>query len=398
MSARTPPSMVTLVLLTAMGILSLNMFSPSLAGISEDLNADYGLVSLSIGGYLAITAVLQLILGPMSDRYGRRPVLMVGLVLFTLASVGCALAQSIEVFLGFRLLQGAIISGMALSRAVIRDMMSDQEAAARMGYINMAVAIAPMIGPTFGGILDEFFGWRANFTAFAIMGAALLVLAWQDLGETNLSPSRTFREQMANYPELFRSRRFWGYSICLAFSVSGFYTFTAGASFVADRIFGLSPSVLGLCMGSITLGFFITSYIAGRLGPKYHLTTLMLAGRILTTTGLMLGFMVLVFGFVDPIVFFASTIFVGLGNGLTLPSANVGAMSVRPELAGSASGLSGALTVGAGAIVTSLTGWLLTEDNGAWALVAILLVTALIGLTAAVLTRRLEFALAAQDA
>jgi len=118
MAARTPPSMATLILLTAMGILSLNMFAPSLTHIAEDFGADYGLVSLSIGGYLAITAVLQLILGPLSDRYGRRPVLLFGMAIFTVASVGCYLAPTVEIFLGFRLLQGAVISGMALSRAV----------------------------------------------------------------------------------------------------------------------------------------------------------------------------------------------------------------------------------------------------------------------------------------
>jgi len=390
MAARTPPSMATLILLTAMGILSLNMFAPSLTHIAEDFGADYGLVSLSIGGYLAITAVLQLILGPLSDRYGRRPVLLFGMAIFTVASVGCYLAPTVEIFLGFRLLQGAVISGMALSRAVIRDIVPEKEAASKMGYINMAVAVAPMIAPTFGGFLDELFGWRANFATYAILGAGLTVLAWQDLGETNAHKSATFRAQFEAYPELFKSRRFWGYSICLAFSVSGFYTFTAGAPLVAQEIFGMSPSQLGLWMGTITLGFFVTSFIAGRLSGRFALTTMMMAGRILTCSGLFLGFCILLAGFVHPYVFFASTVFVGMGNGLTLPSANVGAMSVRPQLAGSASGLSGALTVGAGAVVTTVTGASLTAENGAWMLVGILLVTAVIGLVSAWYVRVLD--------
>ena len=390
MAARTPPSMATLVLLTAMGILSLNMFAPSLTHIAEDFGADYGLVSLSIGGYLAVTAVLQLILGPLSDRYGRRPVLLFGLSLFTIASVGCYLAPTVEIFLGFRLLQGAVISGMALSRAVIRDILPDAEAASKMGYINMAVAVAPMIGPTFGGFLDEFFGWRANFATYAIMGAALTALAWQDLGETNTTKSETFKAQFATYPELFGSRRFWGYAICLAFSVSGFYTFTAGAPLVAQKVFGMAPSTLGLWMGTITLGFFVTSFVAGKLSGRYALTTMMLAGRILTCTGLLMGLGLLLAGFVHPYIFFASTVFVGLGNGLTLPSANVGAMAVRPQLAGSASGLSGALTVGAGAVVTTLTGSVLTAQNGAEMLVGILLGTAVVGLLSALYVRMLD--------
>jgi len=382
MTPHTPPSLFTLVMLTALGILSLNMFSPSLTHIAEDLSADYALVSLSLGGYLAVTAMLQLILGPLSDRYGRRPILLFGMVLFTFASVGCYLAQSIEVFLGFRLLQGAVISGMALSRAVIRDILPESEAASKMGYINMAVAVAPMIGPMFGGFLDEFFGWRANFAAYAILGAALTVLAWRDLGETNVHQSETFRAQFETYPELFGSRRFWGYSICLAFSVSCFYTFTAGAPLVAREIFGMTPFQLGIWMGTITLGFIFTSFVSGLLSNRFTLATMALAGRVLASFGLAVGFLILVTGFVHPLVFFASTVFVGMGNGLTLPSANVGAMSVRPELAGSASGLSGALSVGTGAVTTTLTGALLTAENGAWMLVGILLVMSLIGLLA----------------
>lgn len=390
MNTPSAPSMLTLILLSAISILSLNMFAPSLTHIAEDFGADYALVSLSLGGYLAITAVLQIILGPLSDRYGRRPVLLIGVSLFTVASVGCYFAPSIEVFLGFRLLQGAIISGTALSRAVIRDIVPEKEAASKMGYINMAVAIAPMIGPTFGGFLDELFGWRSNFAAYAMMGAGLTFLIWRDLGETNTSKSETFRAQFQTYPELFGSRRFWGYSVCLAFSVAGFYTFTAGAPLVAREIFGMSPSMLGLWMGSITAGFFMASFVAGKLSGLYALTTMMLAGRLLTCFGLLVGLVLLASGYVHPIIFFGATIFVGLGNGLTLPSANVGAMSVRAGLAGSASGLSGALAVGAGAVVTTVTGAVLTVDNGAWMLVGIMLVNALIGLAAAWYVRLLD--------
>ncbi len=128
-AATTPPKLSTLVLLTALSVLSLNMFLPSLSNMVEDLETDYALVSLSIAGYLAITSFLQLIMGPLSDRFGRRPVLLAGLVIFSFASLVCALATNIWVFLAFRLLQGAVISGAALSRAVIRDIAPEQEAA-----------------------------------------------------------------------------------------------------------------------------------------------------------------------------------------------------------------------------------------------------------------------------
>ena len=133
--AKSPPQIVTLVLLTSVSVLSLNMFLPSMGQIAEDLEAEYALVSLALGGYLAVSAVLQLILGPISDRVGRRPVMLAGMAVFTLASVGCALAQDIWVFLAFRMVQCAVGVGMVLSRAVVRDTAPPQEAARRLAVL-----------------------------------------------------------------------------------------------------------------------------------------------------------------------------------------------------------------------------------------------------------------------
>jgi Bcr/CflA subfamily drug resistance transporter len=297
-AATSPPRLLTLVLLTALSVLSLNMFLPSLPNIARDLESDYALVSLSIAGYLGITAVLQLIIGPLSDRFGRRPVLLAGLVIFILASLVCALATNIWIFLAFRILQGAIISGSALSRAVIRDMVSPQEAASLMGYVAMAMAIAPMLGPTFGGALDELFGWRANFFTFFALGIAIFALFWVDLGETNKSPSETFNKQFQAYPELYRSRRFWGYALCMAFSTGAFYSFLAGAPLVVDTLFDMSPAMLGFYMGTITAGFALGSYLSGRLARRYSLTTMMISGRIVACVGLMAGLMLFLAGLV----------------------------------------------------------------------------------------------------
>jgi len=140
-SATSPPGLFTLILLTGLSVLSLNMFLPSLSNMAADFQADYSLVSLSIAGYLAITAVLQVVMGPLSDRFGRRPVLLAGLTIFTLASLVCALTTSVWVFLAFRALQGAVISGWVLSLAVIRDTRPPQEAASLIGYVSMAMAV-----------------------------------------------------------------------------------------------------------------------------------------------------------------------------------------------------------------------------------------------------------------
>ena len=389
-AASSPPRLSTLVLLTALSVLSLNMFLPSLANIAEEFEADYALVNLSIAGYLGIMAVLQLIMGPLSDRYGRRPVLLAGTALFALASLGCALAANVWIFLAFRILQGAIVAGNALSRAVIRDMVPAQEAASLMAYVAMAMAVAPMLGPMFGGALDELFGWRASFVVFTGLGVLVLGLCWIDLGETNLTPSETFLAQFHDYPELLQSRRFWGYALCLMFSTGAFYAFLGGAPLAAKTEFGLSPATLGFCMGTITAGFMFGNFLSGRYARRYPLTTLMVAGSALACTGLSAGLLLLLSGFVHVAVLFGATVFVGIGNGLIVPSSNAGAMSVQPRLAGSAAGLSGALMVGGGALFSTATGAVLSEVDGAHALLAMMLLTSVLGFLAALHALRLE--------
>lgn len=389
-AAASPPRIPTLILLPALAVLSGNMFAPSLSNMAADFGVDYALVNLSVAGYLAITAVLQLIMGPLSDRYGRRPVLLGSLTLFTLASLGCALADDIWLFLGFRLLQGAVMSAWALSQTAIRDMHAPQRAASLMGYVAMAMAVAPMLGPMAGGALDAAFGWRATFVFFAGAGAGLLMLSWVDFGETHTTRSETFIAQFRAYPELFRSRRFWGYAACMAFSTSAFYAFLSGAPFVAEHVLDLPTARLGAYMGSITAGFFLGSYLSGRLAARRALTTMLIAGRIAACAGLCGGLALILSGVVNEFALFGATIFVGVGNGLTMPSANVGAMSVRPSLAGSAAGLSGALTVGAGAGITWLTGAMLTPASGAVQLLGVMLFCSAAGMIAALSVWRID--------
>lgn len=387
--AATPPRFVTLICLTGISTLSLNMFLPSLVNIAADFRADYSIVSLSIAGYLAVTAVLQIIIGPLSDRFGRRPILLAALAVFSIASIGCLLAQDIWVFLTFRMLQAAIIAGAALSPAVVRDMLPAKRAASMLGYIAMAMAIAPMLGPMVGGLLDEFFGWRSSFVVYLVLGVALFVLTWADLGETHKTPTKGFAQQFKSYPALLASPHFWGYGLCMALSTGGFYVFLAGAPLVSRTLFGTSAGMLGLYMGSITAGYFFGSFIAGRFSARYSLGTMMMAGRIVACAGLLAGIGFFLAGVVHEWSLFGATVFVGIGNGITMPSSSAGVMSVRPDLAASASGLAGALTVGGGAILTSIAGIVLTQNATALALLGMMFATAALGLVAAVWVARL---------
>lgn len=389
-SSTSPPGLTTLVLLAGLTALSLNIFLPSLANIAGEYHADYALVSLSVAGYLGITAVLQLIIGPLSDRFGRRPVLLTSLAIFILASLGCALAANVWAFLVFRMLQGVVIAGWVLSLAVIRDISPARATASRIGYVTMAMAVAPMLGPMAGGVLDELFGWRSSFLVLAGLGMVVLGLCLRDLGETNTTQSDTFRTQFRTYPELLRSPRFWGFALCMTFSTGAFYVFLAGAPLVAETVLALSPATLGFYMGTITAGFLFGSFLSGRYAMRYPLTTMMISGRLVACVGLTAGLVLFLAGFVNGVTLFGATVFAGLGNGLTMPSSNAGVLSVRPELAGSATGLAGALTIGGGAILALLTGAILTEAHGAHQLLGIMLLCSLVALLAALAVRRVD--------
>ena len=388
--AATPPHLATLILLSALAVVSLNMFLPSLAHIAGDFQADYGLVNLSIAGYAGMTAVLQLIMGPLSDRFGRRPVILTSLLLFIAASVGCALAPDVWTFLAFRLLQAAVIAGYSVSLAAIRDTASAEKAASLMGYVAMGGAVAPMLGPLFGGALDSVFGWRASFWAFTAFGLAVMALCWLDLGETNTKRSETFAAQFRCYPALFRSRRFWGYAACMAFSVGSFYVFLGGAPVVAAAFFDMSSVELGIAIGSSTAGFMLGNFFSGRLAGRLSLTGLIVAGRLVAAAGMIAGLLFLAMDVIEIASFFGACVFMGIGNGLTFPSANAGAMSVLPSLSGSASGLAGALTVAGGALLSAVTGVLLTPANAAGLTLAMMLLASLAGLAAVLYVRRID--------
>ncbi|CUJ92941.1 Sulfonamide resistance protein [Ruegeria denitrificans] len=386
-AASSPPSLVTLVFATAISVLSLNMFLPSLARMAGDFQVDYALVNLSVAGYLAVSAVLQLIMGPLSDRFGRRPVLLICIAVFVVASVGCVLAESIWTFLGFRLLQAAVVAGPVLSNAAIRDMHPPNEAASKLGYVAMAMALAPMLGPMLGGALDSLFGWRAGFVLYSALGAGMLLLLWVDMGETNTNRSSTFAAQLREYPHLFQARRFWGYSLCAAFSIGGFYSFITGAPLVAAAWFDLSPAMLGLGIGIITGGFMVGNFITGRIAARTPLTTMILIGRIVASTGPLLGLLLFLLELGSVWVFFGSAIFVGFGNGLTNANASAGLMSVRPKLAGSAAGLSGAMIVALGAVLTTLTGLWVSPENGPFLVLGMMWACSFAGLLAVVYVR-----------
>lgn len=374
----SPPHIATLILISSISALSMNVFLPSLPNMAAYFQADYALMQLSVSAYLAFSAVLQLVIGPVSDRFGRRRILLISMAVFIAASIGTLIATNAETFLAFRMLQASITTAMALSRAVVRDMVDEARAASMIAYVTLGMSIVPMLGPLVGGVLDEAFGWKASFGVLLVLGVLVMALTWADLGETTVNRPTSFRQQARGYPELLTSPRFWGYVMTTAFTSGTFFAYLGGAPFVGMVIYGLSPSALGLYFGVTGAGYGFGNFVSGRFAVRVGTMRMIVLGNISTAVGLSLQIVAVYTGWGGALGFFAPFVFVGIGNGLVMPSSNAGMLSVRPHLAGSASGLGGFIMIGGGAALSALAGALLTPETGAWPLIAIM-VLSLIG-------------------
>ena len=368
---------MTLILITGISALNMSIFLPSLAAMTDYFNTDYAIMQVSLSGYLAATAILQIFVGPLSDRYGRRPIVMGSLVIFIIATIGALFSTTIEAFLFFRILQAAVATCMVLGRAIVRDIVPDAQAASMIGYVTMGMALVPMVGPMIGGALEQAFGWQATFVFLVLAGIGTLALCQYDLGETLAKGGMGFRAQVRSYPELLRSPRFWGYVMCAAFGSGAFFALLGGASFVGTTIFGLSPVWNGVALGAPAIGYAVGNFLSGRFSVRLGINRMALIGTGITIVGLGISVLLTLAGLIHPLIFFGFCTFLGLGNGLTLPNVMAGSISVRPHLAGTASGLGGAIMIGGGAALSQFAGSILTVESGTLPLQMIMLITSI---------------------
>ncbi|WP_270729311.1 multidrug effflux MFS transporter [Shimia sp. Alg240-R146] len=379
---QSPPNIATLILLAGVSALCMNIFLPSLPSMTAYFDTDYGVMQLSIAVYLAVNAVLQIVVGPVSDKFGRRPVILWGLFIFLIATLGCIYAPNVALFLTFRMLQAAVVVAMVLSRAVVRDMVPADQAASMIGYVTMGMTVVPMLGPALGGVLDQYFGWQSSFWMLFLAGLAIFWLTWRDLGETKSSSGLTLKQQFSEYPELFLSPRFWGYSLANGLTSGAFFAYLGGAPFVATELFGMSSAEMGIYFGAPAVGYFLGNFLSGRYSARFGVNRMVLAGCAICGVGVGMSLSLFAAGYGSAEVFFGFMTLVGIGNGLAIPNATAGALSVRPHLAGTASGLAGAIMIGGGAALSALAGALLNTDTGAFPLLWLMFATSIAGVSA----------------
>lgn len=387
---QTPPHLITLVLCAGLAALSLNIFLPSLSAMAAHFGTDYAVMQLAVSGYIAGSAVLQLVLGPLSDIFGRRRVMIGAILMLLVGTIICLLASNTFVFMIGRMLQAAIVAGFVLPRAIIRDTVPMESAASMIAYVTMGMSLVPMVAPTVGGLLNDIFGWEANFVLMLGLALLLLALVSADLGETNQAPVASFSAQFRSWPDLFRSRRFWGYTFTSTFSSGVFFSFLGGAPFVGTIIYHLTPTMLGMQFFLLAAGYMIGNFFAGRYTRRFGTLAMMISGNVVSMIGILTAAM-LAGEIASATAFFAPLALIGVGNGLTLPSSNAGIVSVRPHLAGSASGLGGAITVGGGAALSTLAGALLTEQRGIMPLLIIMGISTILAFLATLYVWQIEW-------
>ena len=372
----TQPHMATLILLSSISALAMNMFLPSLPSMAVHFESTPAIVGLAVGVYLGASALLQLVAGPLSDLYGRRPVALWALAIFALTSILITYAPNIHVFLALRAVQAVSACCVVISRAIVRDTTETSESGSKIGYVTMGMAIAPMLSPALGGLLDGWLGWQANFWFLAIVGGVIWLICYLDQGETAPPSALKISSQFAEYAELLKARRFWGYCISSALGAGAFFAFLGGGPFVGSVVFNLTPEALGIYIGVPAIGYIIGNFLSGRFSRQIGIDRMVLWGLLITMTGMSLSLLVSYGGYGTATSFFGFMTFVGLGNGITMPNATAGMLSVRPHLAGDASGLGSAIMIGGGAALSAVSGLILKPGSSEIPLVGLMWLSA----------------------
>ena len=377
----TPPHIFTLILLASISALTMNIFLPSLPNIASDLNSSTSILGLSVGIYLASSAVLQLIIGPFSDQFGRRPLILWSLIIFCLSTLATVFVTSTAQFLLLRVFQAISASCMVLARAIVRDTTeSIEKAGSKIAYVTMGMALVPMVGPAIGGLLDYQYGWEASFWVLCLLGLVILMIAFFDVGETLSDHNQSFLEQISTYPSLLRSKRFWGYCLSSAFVSGAFFSYLGGAPFVGNEVFGLEPKDLGFWFGAPAIGYILGNFLSGRFSTKIGLDKMIFLGVITALLGVSVSLTISFLGQGSMSSFFGFMTLVGLGNGMSIPNATAAMMPINPKLAGTAAGLGSAIMIGGGAGLSAIANFILIPGSSEIPLIMLMWVSVFCGL------------------
>jgi len=387
-----------LAAMTAIGPLTTDMYLPSLPDIAHKLGASTAQVQLTISSYLIGFAVGQVVYGPVSDRHGRKPVLIAAVALYCAASLACALTTSIEMLIAARAAQalgGA--GGIVLARAIVRDLYSGARAGRELSLIGAVMALAPVLAPLVGGVLQTGLGWRSVF--FTLVGAGLCgaAIVWPLMPETlsiraaePVSPASMFR----SYREVARNPAYLAYLGLASTSFAGLFAWISGSSFVLQYLYGLTPFQFGVAFAVGSAGYMAGTTWAARLVMRQGLDRTLGVGAAALAAGGLGMVLSVALGFTSAASLVLPMALYLAGLGMVLPQSIAGAMTPFPERAGAASALLGFVQQSGSAAVGALVGALL--GSSAWPLVAAVAAMGCASLALWIVTRALRARAGAQ--
>jgi DHA1 family bicyclomycin/chloramphenicol resistance-like MFS transporter len=373
----------------AFGLLAMTLCLPSMQEWGTIFTTSQADVQLTFSGYVVAYGALQLVYGPLSDRHGRKPILMLGLVVAGLASVMAALATDIAQLTAARVLQGAgSAASMVVSRSMVQDLFAGPQRTRVMAYIGMALGMCPPLATLLGGQIHVRYGWQTNFVLLAVLAALLLVAAWLGLprvAKPAPAPGHWLRAMLSAYARLLREPRFLLYVAILAATTATFYAFLAGAPIVLKG-YGIGPDGIGWFIMAVPVSYILGNFMTSRLIAQAGESRVMAWGQALTLGGLVVMLALGLGGVQTALAVALPLLLLGLGHGLLNPPALAGTVGVLPALAGSAAAVAGLMQQLTGATGGYLVG--LVPHEGAVNLGWIMLAFALTGALAQFFLRR----------
>jgi DHA1 family bicyclomycin/chloramphenicol resistance-like MFS transporter len=355
----TRAPLVLLVAATSLGPLTINIFIPSMPGLARDFATDYATVQLTLTLYLIGIGVGQLLWGPVSDRHGRRPVMIAGLGVYTVGSALCLIAPSIELLVAGRVVQSVGgCAGLVMARTILRDVYERDRAASMLAYVTVGMVLAPMLAPTIGGYLDGWFGWRTAFMLLLGLGIALVGWCVALLPETHHARSTVLGlgSMLASFAVLIRRRAFCGYAFQISMGFAIYMTFLAAAPYIMLEGHGYTPEAMGPWFIVVGGCYACGNFAAGRLSQREGVDRMIAAGLAIQVVGVAVGLALALGGIDHPLALFGPIGIMSIGQGLTIPNGTVGAVGIEPARAGAAAGLAGFLTMALGAPASYLGG------------------------------------------
>jgi MFS transporter, DHA1 family, multidrug resistance protein len=352
-----------LALLTAVGPMSVDLYLPSLPELGRVFGASVPQVQLTLSGYLLCFAIGQIVFGPISDHVGRKPVLLAALSLYVAICLSCLFATSIEMLIALRCLQALGVAGApVLARAIVRDLYHGVRAGRELARMGSITALAPVVAPSLGGLLQSTFGWRASFVGMAVLGLCAILLVIRLLPETMKQRPQepiSLSSVLRGYGIFLRHRTFRIYLAIVAASYGGLFAWISGSSFVLQDLYGLSPLLFGLVFAAATLGYGLGTLLAARLVVRIGIDRTIVCGGVALAVGGLAMAAAIAMGATSPAALALPMALYLCGLGLAMPQSMAGALMPFPERAGAASSLLGFLQQTTASAIGILVGQML---------------------------------------